>query len=236
MHSWYGANNMKIFAVALVALLGLASPALSQSVYQPGGGGGGGGGAITGPLGPSTAPNSAVATTDTGTPITGQTLSTGGQGSIGWMSQIYAAAITGTGATGSAPPSSAIYTGVLTGDGTTGGHIKALITCDSHVFLHITSATDTSLFTATAGRNIYSCGWRSRAAGTATWYLEDSANASSCASPTQLNGLASEVANSGEVDHTPFWNGIKSLGTGHGWCVHSTGTGGVDIDFYYTEI
>lgn len=52
-------------------------------------GGGGGGGAITAPLGPTTAPSAAVATTDTGTPINGAALSTGGQGETGWLSQIW---------------------------------------------------------------------------------------------------------------------------------------------------
>jgi hypothetical protein len=57
------------------------------------GGGGGGGGAVTAPLGPSTAPSAAVAITDTGTPITGQTIGAGGQGLTGWLSQIYAGVI-----------------------------------------------------------------------------------------------------------------------------------------------
>jgi len=45
---------------------------------------------ISGPLGPSTASTAAVAITDTGAPITGQTLGAGGQGLIGWDSQIAA--------------------------------------------------------------------------------------------------------------------------------------------------
>lgn len=60
-------------------------------------GSGGGGGAITGPLGPTTTPSLAVATTDTGNPINGQTIPTGGQGITGWLSAIYA------GVTGSLP-------------------------------------------------------------------------------------------------------------------------------------
>lgn len=58
-----------------------------------GGGGGGGGGPITGPLGPTTVPSAAVAITDTGTPINGQAIPTGGQGLTGWLSALYAATL-----------------------------------------------------------------------------------------------------------------------------------------------
>lgn len=54
-----------------------------------GGGGGGSGGAITAPLGSTTAPSAAVAITDTGTVVTAApVLGSGGQGLIGWDSQL----------------------------------------------------------------------------------------------------------------------------------------------------
>lgn len=145
------------------------------------------------------------------------------------------AASWGLGATGSAPPSSASYLGA-NASGATGGHMAGLISCDNHVFKHITSATDTLAVQGVASQTIYICGWRSRAAGTATWFLENtaSANANCSSSNTQINGLAPEVANSGETMLTPFWTGLKNT-SGNGLCINSTGTGGEDIDIWYAQ-
>ena len=84
--------------------------------------GAGGGGAITAPLGSTTAPSSAVATTDTGTPITGQTIPAGGQGITGWLSAIYSAIV----APLSAQTSHNILIGAVEGNGVAG-------TPDTHV-------------------------------------------------------------------------------------------------------
>lgn len=115
------------------------------------------------------------------------------------------------------------------------GTVTALISCDSHVFKHITTATDTNAVTGVTAKVTYVCGWRSRAAGTATWFLETSANTGgTCGTPTQLTGLASEAANTGEVLNPAFWSGVKTP-TANGLCINSTGTGGVDVDIFYTQ-
>ena len=141
----------------------------------------------------------------------------------------------GHGATGSAPPAGATYAGANTG-GATGGKMQGLISCNSHVFKHITTATDTLAVQGVASQTIYVCGWRSRAAGTATWYLENTAsvNANCASTLTQLTGVASEVANSGETLLTPFWTGLSNT-AGNGLCINSTGTGGEDVDLWYTQ-
>lgn len=146
-----------------------------------------------------------------------------------------AIAAAGQVATGAAPPSGAQYLGA-NASGATGGHIAGLIICDSHVFKHITSATDTLAVQGVASQSVYICGWRSRAAGTATWFLENtaSANANCSSSNTQITGLASEVANSGEVLAPGFWSGLKNT-AGNGLCINSTGTGGVDVDVWYAQ-
>lgn len=145
------------------------------------------------------------------------------------------AASNGTGLTGAAPPATAIYFGANTG-GATGGLQQGLIQCNQHVFKHITTATDTVLVQGVASQTIYGCGWRSRAAGTATWYLENTASANNnCSSTlTQITGVATEAANTGEVALSPFWNGFKNT-AGNGVCINSTGTGGVDIDFWFAQ-
>jgi hypothetical protein len=137
--------------------------------------------------------------------------------------------------TSSAPPSKAIYLGA-NASGATGGNLKGLIACDSHVFKHITSATDTLAVQGVASQSVYVCNWRSRAAGTATWFLENtaSANANCSSTNTQINGLASEAVNSGEIYAPSFWQGLKNT-SGNGLCINSTGTGGVDVDVWYAQ-
>lgn len=138
-------------------------------------------------------------------------------------------------ATGSAPPSAAVYLGA-NASGATGGKLAGLINCDSHVFKHITSATDTLAVQGVASQTIYICAWRARAAGVATWFLENtaSANANCSSANTQITGVATEAANTGEVYAPGFWNGLKNT-SGNGLCINSTGTGGVDIDIWFTQ-
>lgn len=138
-------------------------------------------------------------------------------------------------ATGAAPPASAVYLGA-NASGATGGHVAGLIQCDNHVFKHITSATDTLAVQGVASQTIYICGWRSRAAGVATWFLENTAstNANCSSANTQITGVATEAANTGETMLAPFWTGLKNT-SGNGLCINSTGTGGVDVDIWYTQ-
>jgi hypothetical protein len=137
--------------------------------------------------------------------------------------------------TGSAPPSKALYVGA-NASGATGGQVAGLITCDKHVFKHITSATDTLAVQGVASQTIRICGWRSRAAGVATWFLENtaSANANCSSSNTQITGVATEAANTGETMLAAYWTGLANT-SGNGLCINSTGTGGVDIDVWYNQ-
>lgn len=136
---------------------------------------------------------------------------------------------------GAAAPANSMAMAAL-GGGATGGFLARMITCDNHVFKHITSATDTLLVQGVASQTIYVCGWRSRAAGVATWFLENtaSANANCSSSLTQITGVATEAANTGETLLPPYWTGLKNT-AGNGLCANSTGTGGVDLDVWYTQ-
>jgi len=141
----------------------------------------------------------------------------------------------GVGATGSAPPANAVYMGA-NASGVTGGKLAGLIQCDSHVFKHITSATDTLAVQGVASQTIYICGATGNAAGTATWFLENtaSANANCSSSNTQITGVATEAANTRSGFYNPLWGGLKNT-SGNGLCINSTGTGGVDVDIWYTQ-
>lgn len=138
-------------------------------------------------------------------------------------------------AVAAAPPSGATYMGVL-GSGATGGHVAAPIMCDKHFFAHITSATDTLAVQGVTSQAVYICSWRSRAAGVATWFLENTndTNANCAGSKTQITGVATEAANTGETWGGAFWSGLKNT-AGNGLCINSTGTGGVDVDIWYAQ-
>lgn len=140
------------------------------------------------------------------------------------------------GATGAAPPANITYFGA-NGSGATGGQSRGLINCDNHTFKHITTATDTLAVQGVASQTVYICGWRARAAGTATWYLENTAstNANCASTLTQITGVATEAANTGEVAYNPIWGGVKNT-SANGLCINSTGTGGVDVDVWYAQL
>lgn len=141
----------------------------------------------------------------------------------------------GLGATGAAPPANGLYA-LANESGATGGHAAGLINCDNHVFKHITTATDTLAVQGVASQAVYICGWRSRAAGVATWYLENtaSANANCTSTLTPITGVATEAANTGETILSNFWSGLKNT-VANGLCINSTGTGGVDVDIWYAQ-
>jgi hypothetical protein len=170
------------------------------------------------------------------TPLMGNGVTGTGSPRVTIASDNSAVAGLGAVATGAAPPANAIYLGA-NASGATGGHVAGLISCDSHVFKHITTATDTVAVQGVASQTIYVCSWRSRAAGVATWYLENTASTNNnCSSAnTQLTGVATEAANTGETWGGNFWSGLKNT-SGNGLCINSTGTGGVDVDIWYTQL
>lgn len=106
--------------------------------------------------------------------------------------------------------------------------------CTSHGFLHITTATDTLAVEGKANRVIRICGYKATFAGTATVYLE-SATDTGCASGfTQLTGVDSGVAQSVFGFYNPVAGGLQTP-SGNALCVHSTGTGGVDVDIWFLQ-
>lgn len=139
------------------------------------------------------------------------------------------------GTTGAAPPAAADYLGANS-SGATGGKLQGLIVCDHHVFKHITSATDTLAVQGVASQTIRVCGALGNGAGAATWALENtaSANANCSSSNTQITGLATAASASASGFYNPIWGGLANT-SGNGLCIVSTGTGGVDVDIWYTQ-
>lgn len=119
---------------------------------------------------------------------------------------------------------------------TTGGTAQPQIGCNRHAFLHITTAATTNIVPGVTSQNVYVCGWRSRSAGVATWQLvESTATGTTCTTNTPMAGLATEAANTGEVMNPGLWSGLQTSAVSRGVCITSTGTGGVDVDVWYTQ-
>lgn len=181
-----------------------------------GGGGGGGGGAITSPLGAGTSAGAVRTTSASDDPV-------------------LAAINAGVATPGGAPPTNVIAWGAL-GSGATGGLSRSVINCDLHVFKHITTATDTLAVQGVASQTVFVCGATAQAAGTATFFLENTAsvNANCSSSNTQIAGLTTMAANGQYGFYNPVWGGLKNT-AGNGLCINSTGTGGFDLDIWYAQ-
>ena len=106
----------------------------------------------------------------------------------------------------------------------------------THAFKHITSATDTLAVQGVTAQTVRLCAWKSRAAGTATWFWENTAstNANCGSTLTQIGGVATEAANTGEVVALPIGVTLNNT-SGNGLCINSTGTGGFDLDYWYQQ-
>jgi hypothetical protein len=145
----------------------------------------------------------------------------------------------GHGATGAAAPSGATQAGFIQ-SGATGGFLKGQISCDTHGFVHITSATDTLLVQGVASQTVYVCAATYSFSGSAAQsvYLENTAstNANCSSTKTQIAGLV--TGNSSAPLSTGFynalWGGLKNT-SGNGLCANSSGSGGVDLDFWYAQ-
>ena len=116
------------------------------------------------------------------------------------------------------------------------GATAAAVICDSHVFKHITTATDTLAVQGVTAKTIKVCGVKAQFAGTATYFLENTAstNANCGSTLTQITGVITGAANVSDGFYSAIWGGLANT-NGNGLCINSTGTGGVDIDIWYTQ-
>lgn len=116
----------------------------------------------------------------------------------------------------------------------------AAVGCDSHVFKHITSATDTVVVQGVSAKTIKICGALASFSGSAAQsiFLENTASANNnCSSSnTQITGLWTGNSSSPSTEgfYNPIWGGLSNT-SGQGVCVNSSGTGGVDLDVWYTQ-
>lgn len=120
------------------------------------------------------------------------------------------------------------------------GAATAAVGCDTHVFKHITSATDTLAVQGVTAKIIKVCGVKFSFSGSAaqTVFLENTAsvNANCSSSNTQIAGAVVGNATTPSSDgfYNALWGGLANT-SANGLCINSTGTGGVDVDLWYTQ-
>jgi hypothetical protein len=105
--------------------------------------------------------------------------------------------------------------------------------CGSHVYKHITTATDTQLIAGVSGRNIYVCDYSISFNGTGNIYLEQ-ATSGTCATLTQLDQTWYGVANAGKIAANPYYTGISIVAGGQ-LCVNTSAAIAVDIAVNYDQ-
>lgn len=106
--------------------------------------------------------------------------------------------------------------------------------CGSHVFKHITSATDTLLVEISGSQTIYVCDMEFSANAADNVYLEKATSTSCGGSLTQIGMKWYLTANEGKAAPNPFYRGLNA-GSGHGLCVNTSGAVSFDIALYYDE-
>jgi hypothetical protein len=144
-------------------------------------------------------------------------------------------AASATGATGSAIPATASLNGL-----SSGGNLVGAVGCNNHTFQHITSATDTLLVQGVTSQTVKLCGVVMHFSGSAAQaaFIENTAstNANCSSTKTQIGAVATgnSTVPSSDGFYNPIWGGFANT-SGNGVCVNTTGTGGVDVEVWYTQ-
>ena len=139
------------------------------------------------------------------------------------------------GPTGSAVPANGHYLGA-----SSGGNLVGVVLCDSYVFKHVTSATDTLAVQGVSSQTIKVCGYKYNFSGSAAQsvFLENTAstNANCSSANTQISALVTGNSSSPSTNgfHNALWSGLRNT-SGNGLCINSSGTGGVDVEIWYTQ-
>jgi hypothetical protein len=113
-------------------------------------------------------------------------------------------------------------------------YVPAPTSCTQHAFVHITTATDTTLVALSAGKTIYICDFDFSSTGVQTFYLEGSTSSTCASTFTQISILWTLVANESKTDGKPFFSGLAPA-NGSSLCVHTTAAVAIDIGVSYVQ-
>lgn len=105
--------------------------------------------------------------------------------------------------------------------------------CGSHVFKHITTATDTQIVPASGSTNIYVCDYSISFNGTGNIYLEKAASGT-CATLTQIDQAWYGVANAGKLAAKEYYHGLNT-GASAQLCANTSAGVAIDISVDYDQ-
>lgn len=117
---------------------------------------------------------------------------------------------------------------VSTGNAATTPHI-----CGSHVFKHITTATDTQIVAQSGTTTIYVCDYSISFNGTGNIYLEK-ATSGTCGTLTQIDQAWFGVANAGKISANPYYSGLNT-GASAQLCANTSAGVTIDIAVNYDQ-
>ena len=136
----------------------------------------------------------------------------------------------GVGATGSAPPANALYNGA-----NASGNLTGLISCDKSAIYDASTTGSTQMVAISGSTTIYICGYSIFVGGTATNVKFVYGTGSNCAtSPANITPAYQLVANTGIVDGSLFFRGLKTIAS-QALCINASGANAVQAIVYYTQ-
>lgn len=197
----------------LLAAIAVLSPSLAWA--QPGGGGSGGG-PVTVAAGADVSEGNI-----TDAPYAGSGNST----VVAALKGLYAAVAT------SIPSGTAIIGAIQSVTTNNANALPHL--CGSHVFKHITSATDTQIVAASGSTTIYVCDYSISFNGTGNIFLEK-ATTGTCSTLTQIDQAWYGVANAGKVAAIPYYQGLNT-GASAQLCANTSAGVTIDIAVNYDQ-
>ncbi len=103
--------------------------------------------------------------------------------------------------------------------------------CGSHVYKHITTATDTEIVGRSGSTNIYVCDYSFSANAANNVYLEKSTSGT-CAGLTQIDQTWYLTANQGKTNAKAFYSGLNA-GASNSLCVNTSQAVNFDVAVDY---
>lgn len=105
--------------------------------------------------------------------------------------------------------------------------------CGSHIYKHITTATDTQIVAASGSTTIYICDYSFSFNGTGNAFLEK-ATSGTCATLTQIDQTWYGAANLGKLAANPYYQGLNT-GASAQLCVNTSAGVSFDIAVNYDQ-
>lgn len=118
--------------------------------------------------------------------------------------------------------------GVNTNNVTTNQHI-----CGSHIFKHITTATDTQILPASGSTTIYVCDYSLSFGGTGNAFLE-SASSGTCGGLTQIDHTWYGLAGVNKPAANGLWSGLATAASAR-LCIQTSAAVSVDVGVNYDQ-